>query len=452
MENIKPLDRNGVAVLWTQILLQFVRKEEGKWLSTNDLTDELLQKIQSAGTSNFDGDYNSLIGQPSINGITLEGNKTLEDLGITKAIIDAIGNVTQISFEVLESFADLPINGEAGVFYLTPNNGGGSNNYDEWIWNPKNSMYELIGSIQSDIELSNYYTKAEVDELLNKTPNIQSDCAPVGTIISYMGINAPSGYLACNGAVYNISQYPELSNHFNNNFGNAGYFGGNGTSTFAVPDLRGEFLRGTGTATRNTGSGAEIGVHQDGTKIPLAKYGSVGSGNGMLTGYNSMDNADKIFRATNTAEINYSSRNTNLSNVGEIVTRPTNTSVLYCIKYQTTFQTPQRKYLINTDALKLIADENAGVCHLDINGKAPESAGILIQVPSEYRPIYEVVTSGNQKGGAENTIANLFIKVLETGKVEAKYYLEDFVMHDLPVTSRAFGQVNWFYKQIEGND
>ena len=245
MENIKPLDRNGVAVLWTQILLQFVRKEEGKWLSTNDLTDELLQKIQSAGTSNFDGDYNSLIGQPSINGITLEGNKTLEDLGITKAIIDAIGNVTQISFEVLESFADLPINGEAGVFYLTPNNGGGSNNYDEWIWNPKNSMYELIGSIQSDIELSNYYTKAEVDELLNKTPNIQSDCAPVGTIISYMGINAPSGYLACNGAVYNISQYPELSNHFNNNFGNAGYFGGNGTSTFAVPDLRGEFLRGT---------------------------------------------------------------------------------------------------------------------------------------------------------------------------------------------------------------
>lgn len=167
MENIKPLDGNGVAFLWRQILLNFVKKEEGKGLSTNDLTDELLQKIQSAGTSNFDGDYNSLINQPQINGITLTGNKTLEDLGITKAITDAIGNVAQISFEVVDSFADLPIIGEVGVFYLTPNGGGGNNNYDEWIWNAKTSMYELIGTIQNEIDLSGYVKYENIKPLTN---------------------------------------------------------------------------------------------------------------------------------------------------------------------------------------------------------------------------------------------------------------------------------------------
>ena len=167
MENIKPHDRNGVAVLWTQILLQFVRKEEGKDLSTNDLTDELLQKIQSAGTSNFDGNYNSLIGQPSINGITLEGNKTLEDLGITKAIIDAIGNVTQISFEVKESFSDLPLFGEVGTFYLVPNNARENDNYREYIWDVNSSQYELIGTIQNKIDLSEYVKRDDVKPMID---------------------------------------------------------------------------------------------------------------------------------------------------------------------------------------------------------------------------------------------------------------------------------------------
>lgn len=168
MAIFKPLDENGLLFLWQQILAQFVKKEEGKGLSSNDLTNELMQKIQSAGTSNFDGDYNSLIGQPQINGITLTGNKTLDDLGITKAITDAIGSVTQISFEVVESFSDLPLIGQVGVFYLTPNNGGGNNNYDEWIWDASKSMYELIGTVQSEIDLSGYVKNTDIVPLTNE--------------------------------------------------------------------------------------------------------------------------------------------------------------------------------------------------------------------------------------------------------------------------------------------
>lgn len=163
----KPLDDNGLLFLWQQILAQFVKKEAGKGLSTNDLTDELLQKIQNAGDSSFDGNYNSLASQPQINGIVLTGNKSLEDLGITKAITDAIGEVTHISFEVVDFFEDLPEIGETGVFYLVPNKGTEGNNYDEYIWVAKTGKYEPIGSIQSEIDLSGYVKTTDIVPMTN---------------------------------------------------------------------------------------------------------------------------------------------------------------------------------------------------------------------------------------------------------------------------------------------
>ena len=59
-----------------------VDKVEGKGLSTNDLTDELKTKILNAGDSSFTGDYDDLTDKPSINNVTLSGNKTLVELGI----------------------------------------------------------------------------------------------------------------------------------------------------------------------------------------------------------------------------------------------------------------------------------------------------------------------------------------------------------------------------------
>lgn len=68
------------------------------------------------------------------------------------------------------------------------------------------------------------------------------DGSPVGTIISYMGKTAPTGYLICDGTVKNVSEYPALAQHIKTQFGSSNYFGGDGTTTFAVPDLRGRFL------------------------------------------------------------------------------------------------------------------------------------------------------------------------------------------------------------------
>lgn len=164
---INPLDENGLLFLWQQILARFVKKEAGKGLSTHDLTDELLEKIQNAGDSSFDGNYNSLTSQPQINGIALTGNKTLEDLGITKAITDAIGEVTHISFEVVDSFDNLPETGMTGVFYLVPGNGLDGNNYNEYIWVSATGKYEPIGQIQSEIDLSGYVKNSDIVPMTN---------------------------------------------------------------------------------------------------------------------------------------------------------------------------------------------------------------------------------------------------------------------------------------------
>ena len=92
---------------------------------------------------------------------------------------------------------------------------------------------------------------------------------PIGTIISVMGTVAPRNYIACNGQIVNIDTYPELANYFEQQFGSKNKFGGDGVTTFGIPDLRGEFLRGTGTNSHSgNGNGADVGAHQNATQAP----------------------------------------------------------------------------------------------------------------------------------------------------------------------------------------
>ena len=84
----KFLDQNGLLYVWTKIkglLGGKVDKVEGKGLSTNDLTDELKQKILDAGSSSFTGVYSDLIGKPKINGVELGTENSLAALGIQGA-------------------------------------------------------------------------------------------------------------------------------------------------------------------------------------------------------------------------------------------------------------------------------------------------------------------------------------------------------------------------------
>ena len=76
-----------------------------------------------------------------------------------------------------------------------------------------------------------------------------------GTIVAFGGVTVPSGYLACNGAsIQNTGIYTDLFNAIGYAWGGSGGF-------FNIPDLRGMFLRGTGTSgnTNVSGGGRAIG-------------------------------------------------------------------------------------------------------------------------------------------------------------------------------------------------
>ena len=163
---------------------------------------------------------------------------------------------------------------------------------------------------------------------------------PIGTILSLMGNHAPAGYLICNGDVINISAYPDLASYFEQEFGSINYFGGDGAITFAVPDLRGEFLRGTGTNSHtNQGSGANVGIHQDGTEHRSFNGGPKSWSN--IYFQNAADTAPGSINKD--SEINHSDTSSNGAHINKVsdttnydsthyTSRPTNTSVLYIIK------------------------------------------------------------------------------------------------------------------------
>lgn len=167
---------------------------------------------------------------------------------------------------------------------------------------------------------------------------------PVGKIMAYMGLKAPKNYLICDGGEYNIADYPKLAAHFAEEFGSVDYFGGDGTTTFKIPDLRGEFLRGTGTNNYSEqGNGSEVGEHQDGSIInSLFKYGN---DNIIYIPYKGQhfysitpESADStILLPQSSGRSLYKPSSTDSyseTTVNAYTARPTNTSVLYCIKYQ----------------------------------------------------------------------------------------------------------------------
>lgn len=79
---------------------------------------------------------------------------------------------------------------------------------------------------------------------------------PAGTVIWYAKNSAPTGYLKANGAAVSRATYAALFTAIGTTFG-----AGDGSTTFNVPDLRGEFIRGWDDA-RGVDSGRAIGTAQ----------------------------------------------------------------------------------------------------------------------------------------------------------------------------------------------
>jgi len=88
----------------------------------------------------------------------------------------------------------------------------------------------------------------------NLTTATANSLTPAGTIITFGGTSAPSGYLACDGASIDRTTYADLFSAIGTTWGSAD------ANSFNVPNLQGAFLRGAGTQTyTNAYDGGSVG-------------------------------------------------------------------------------------------------------------------------------------------------------------------------------------------------
>ena len=143
---------------------------------------------------------------------------------------------------------------------------------------------------------------------------------PPGTVIWYAANAAPTGYLKANGAAVSRTTYAALFTAIGTTFGS-----GDGSTTFLVPDLRGEFARGWDDG-RGVDSGRAFGSAQtDGFKSHdhFCSFQSFPNGN---------PNSKSGF-GYNEIELNRSSYGATTNTTGGTETRPRNIALLACIKF-----------------------------------------------------------------------------------------------------------------------
>lgn len=85
---------------------------------------------------------------------------------------------------------------------------------------------------------------------------------PPGAVSYFARNSLPAGWLECNGATVSRTTYSDLFSALGTMFG-----AGDGSTTFKLPDFRGEFLRGWDNS-RGVDPGRSLGAFQDGaTKL-----------------------------------------------------------------------------------------------------------------------------------------------------------------------------------------
>ena len=84
---------------------------------------------------------------------------------------------------------------------------------------------------------------------------------PTGAVFCVAVATIPTGYLECNGAAVNPTTYAALFSFIGTQYG-----AGNGSTTFNLPDLRGEFVRGFDNG-KGVDSGRSIGSNQTGQNL-----------------------------------------------------------------------------------------------------------------------------------------------------------------------------------------
>lgn len=165
-----------------------------------------------------------------------------------------------------------------------------------------------------------------------------TDATPVGVVLPFAGNVAPGGYLLCDGQAVSRETYSTLFSVIGITFGS-----GNGSTTFNVPDLRGEFIRGL-DGGRGVDSGRVLGSAQGSANLSHAHTGSasqVGNhshdmqyGASLHVAYSgSWENAQSYSNAdATTGQAGAHTHTISLNNSGGTEARPRNIALNHIIK------------------------------------------------------------------------------------------------------------------------
>lgn len=169
------------------------------------------------------------------------------------------------------------------------------------------------------------YSRQEVLDLLNVM-------TPAGEVSAFARLSAPEGWLVCDGSAVNRVTYSRLFSAVGTIFG-----AGNGTTTFNLPDLRGEFIRGW-DAGRGIDNQRVLGSTQAPTLVGGYDDNTLASDVSFLANKSAVSyGADRV-RSTlySGATGRYvSSQGYTTAAIGDGffgATRPTNMALLYCIR------------------------------------------------------------------------------------------------------------------------
>lgn len=149
--------------------------------------------------------------------------------------------------------------------------------------------------------------------------NSATTAAAVGTIIFYPKSTLPTGFLKANGAAVSRTTYAALYAVIGTTFG-----AGDGSTTFNLPDLRGEFLRGWDDA-RGVDSGRVFGsVQTDAIKshVHSTLRAADTGGSGLYPVTTTMGATSPI-----------AGGDTGANAAANAETRPRNVALLACIRY-----------------------------------------------------------------------------------------------------------------------